>query len=360
MTGLKQWIARLIETAGPIGVADYMALCLFDPKHGYYATREPFGVAGDFTTAPEISQMFGEMIGVWACSAWIALGRPMPVTLAEIGPGRGTLMKDMLRTLTALDREFADAARIAMIETSPRLVEIQKATLAGARRPEWHASISTLAEEPLILVGNELFDAIPVRQYIKTASGWRERMVGAGAEGELDFIAGAGALDETLFPTDSASAPLGSIVEVSPAREALMEEISLRIARDGGAALFIDYGHVASAIGDTLQAVRRHAFDDVLAHPGEADLTAHVDFAALARTASAAGLGTALMTQGEFLLAMGMAERAGRLGAAGTAERERISGEAERLAGSAEMGKLFKTLCIFPAGAQIAPFAGAD
>jgi SAM-dependent MidA family methyltransferase len=362
MTRLKERIAALIQVSGPISVAEYMALCLFDPEDGYYTNREPFGVEGDFVTAPEISQMFGELVGVWLRAAWDAIGQPLPVTVAEIGPGRGTLMKDVLRTLSRLGPGFSVEADFAMIETSPRLVEIQKETLgpvgAGA---QWHASVDSLAPQPLLIVGNELFDAVPIRQYVRAGSKWRERAVGLDEAGGLTFVAGAGAPDPFLLPPDADSAPEGAVIELSPARTALMETITERIAGHGGAGLFIDYGYTSPALGDTLQALRKHEYDDVLAHPGGADLTAHVDFAALAAVARQRGLDAHIMTQGDFLLAMGLLERAGRLGAdAGLATRERLSGEVERLAGPDQMGNLFKVLAITPRATAVPPFVPSD
>ncbi|MGN6467119.1 MAG: class I SAM-dependent methyltransferase [Rhizobiaceae bacterium] len=346
MTPLAERIAGLIEASGPIGVAEYMALCLFDPAYGYYTTREPFGVGGDFTTAPEISQMFGELVAIWAYEAWQAAAAPSPVTIAEIGPGRGTLMKDMLRTLRRLDPALVRDADFALVETSPRLAEIQKRTLDGmGARIAWPSDVEALPSCPLILVGNELFDALPVRQYVKTPSGWRERVVGLDGGGRLAFMAGPGAPDESWLPPGAADALEGSVVELAPARTALMERIARRISGDGGAALFIDYGYLEPGIGDTLQAVRRHEYDDVLAHPGQADLTAHVDFAALASVARSCGLKADLTTQGDFLLRRGLLERAGALGANDDeALRERLRGEVERLAGPDGMGDLFKVL----------------
>ena len=346
VTPLAERIAGLIEASGPVGVADYMALCLFDPAHGYYATREPFGVDGDFTTAPEISQMFGELVGIWIHESWQAAGAPTAATIAEIGPGRGTLMKDVLRTLHKLDRALLRDATFALVETSPRLVEVQKRTLAGAAaHPSWHPDIGTLPSQPLIIVGNELFDALPVRQYVKTPSGWRERVVGLDERRNLAFLAGPGAPDAALLPPGATDAPEGAIVELAPARTALMEAVAERLAANGGAALFVDYGHIEPGIGDTLQAVRRHKYDEVLAHPGEADLTAHVDFAALAAVARAHGLDTAMTTQGDFLLRMGLLERAGALGAMGDmALQDRLTAEVDRLAGPHGMGELFKVL----------------
>lgn len=362
MTALEAKIRRLIAQAGPISVADYMAHCLFDPEHGYYTTREPFGVAGDFTTAPEISQMFGELVAVWVYSAWTALGKPAQATLAEIGPGRGTLMKDMLRTLKQIGADFLQDARVVMIETSPRLENIQRRTLAGApARAAWFTRLEDVPPGSLFIVGNELFDALPVRQYVRTARGWRERVVGLDEAGRLAFMIGPGAPDPALLPPDAAGAPEGSVVELAPARTALMETIAARIAGDGGAGLFIDYGHEGPAIGDTLQAVRRHEYDGVLAHPGEADLTAHVDFFALARAARTHGLAAHVTTQGDFLLAMGILERAGRLGAGRSAkEQEGIRDAVERLAGPDQMGRLFKVMAILPRGKAVPPFTASD
>ena len=340
-----------------MGVDAYMAHCLFDPQDGYYTTREPFGAEGDFTTAPEVSQMFGELVAVWLYAAWKAVGAPEDAVLAEIGPGRGTLMKDMLRTLARLDRGFVAGHRFALIETSPRLAAIQKKTLVNAEAtPEWFTRVEELPEAPLIIVGNELFDALPVKQYVKTPAGWCERVVGHTDDGALAFRAGPGAPDKSLLPPDAEKAPLGAIFETAPAREALMDTIAERLARNGGAGLFIDYGYEGPALGDTFQAMRRHAFDDVLAHPGEADLTAHVDFTALAKLAENHGLRIRVRTQGEFLLALGLLERAGRLGAGRSAEeQERIRGEVERLAGPEAMGELFKVMEVLPAGVEVTP-----
>jgi len=358
MTRLAGRIRELIAASGPISVADYMAMCLFDPEDGYYTTREPFGVEGDFTTAPEISQMFGEIVGVWLVSAWQALGRPLPATIAEIGPGRGTLMKDLLRTIRRLAPELESGSQIVLIEASPRLVDVQRRTLSEwSDRAVWLSSVDELPTTPLFIVGNELFDAIPVRQFVRTPGGWRERMVGLDEAGDLSFFAGMASLDDTLLPADSADAPGGSVFEIAPARSAVMTGIAAHIAKGGGAGLFFDYGHLASGLGDTLQAVRRHAYDPVLAHPGEADLTSHVDFEVLVREAARHGLATGLATQGEFLLAMGLLERAGSLGAkAGEARREEIRSEVERLAAPDQMGDLFKVLAISRGLVELAPF----
>lgn len=363
MTALKERLARLIAASGPMPVSEYMAACLFDPEAGYYTAREPFGVSGDFTTAPEISQMFGELLAVWVYSAWIAAGRPVPVTLVEIGPGRGTLMVDMLRTLDRLDPAFIVLVRIALVEASPRLADIQRKRFSkgGRAKPRWFAALSEIPASPLLVVANELFDALPVRQFVKARDGWRERMVALDEDGGLCFAAGSAGIDAAMLPPQAGDAPEGAIFEAAPAREALMDEIAARVRAHGGAGLFIDYGHVEPGIGDTLQAVRKHAYDDVFAHPGEADLTSHVDFAALAAVARANGLQTSLSTQGEFLLGLGLLERAGRLGASrdeGT--RERLRAEADRLAGPDAMGGLFKVLTIATQHMRLPPFSPAD
>jgi len=362
MTGLKQRIADLVLASGPLSVADYMALCLFDPKQGYYTTREPFGTEGDFTTAPEISQMFGELVAIWLRTAWDAAGRPSPFVLAEIGPGRGTLMKDMLRTLSKLDPAFAAQASVAMVETSPRLTDIQKRTLGdAAARASWHQSIDTLPHLPLFIVGNELFDAIPIRQFVRAGGTWRERAIDLDDAGNLRFVAGAGSVDPALLPTDAATAPEGAVVEVAPARSALMETIAARISSSGGAGLFIDYGYLEPGVGDTLQALRKHRYEDVLESPGEADLTSHVDFHALAMAARVHGLAPHFATQGDFLLGMGLLERAGSLGAPlDAAGREKIHSEVERLAGPDAMGNLFKVLAVARPEIQLPPFSKAD
>lgn len=352
MTGLKERIKRQIAQSGPLGLAEYMALCLLDPAEGYYTTREPFGVAGDFTTAPEVSQMFGELVGVWLHAAWEACGRPEGAVLAELGPGRGTLMKDVYRALARLDPAWFAALDLVLVEASPRLASKQRETLGGfAAKATRCAGPGDLPDRPLLVVGNEFFDALPVRQYQKAADGWRERVVALGDEGELALRLGAGGLDPALLPADADGQPEGAVFEVSPARHAAMAMLAERIAARGGAGLFIDYGHLAPGFGDTFQAVRRHRFEEVLASPGEADLTAHVDFAALADTVRRHGLAAWTATQGDFLLGLGLLARAGVLGAgADEAGRERLRGEVERLAGPAEMGELFKVLGVARAG----------
>ena len=346
MTKLEEKLKRAIALTGPISVAEYMAQCLLDPEFGYYTTREPFGAQGDFITAPEVSQMFGELIGVWIYSAWKSAGAPDNAVVAEIGPGRGTLMKDLLRTVSRLDPAFVRETRFALIEASPKLIEAQKATLAGSPAlAEWYARFEDLPDAPLFIVGNELFDALPIRQFVKTANGWRERTVGLDGNGELAFFAGAASIDLALLPADAAIAPEGAIFETAPSREALMDHIAERLKRLGGAGLFIDYGFEQTAVGDTLQAVKNHAYEDVLANPGQADITSHVDFDALTRVARSHSLTCSFTTQGEFLLQLGLLERAGQLGAGKRVDvQEGIRDAVERLAAPEQMGTLFKVL----------------
>jgi NADH dehydrogenase [ubiquinone] 1 alpha subcomplex assembly factor 7 len=345
-------IRRLIEADGPMSVATYMAHCLCDPQHGYYATRDPFGAAGDFVTAPEISQMFGEIVGAWVIHAWDLAGAPSPVSLVELGPGRGTLMADILR-VSGRRPDFAAAASVHLVETSPVLRAKQAAILArGGHRADWHDSFAEVPAGAALLVANEFFDALPIRQFVRVEGRWRERVVGLDERRRLAFGIGPGLLDQ------GPEAAEGAILEVSPAGEALAAEIAGRIAAEGAAALVVDYGHSHAGLGATLQAVRGHAFADPLADPGEADLTAHVDFAALAASAARAGAAVhGPMTQGEFLVSLGILERAGRLGAAADeVTREAIGAAVERLAGSEQMGKLFKVLAITRPGVTPPPF----
>jgi SAM-dependent MidA family methyltransferase len=362
MNGLAQKIARLIEAAGPISVADYMTLCLFDLQDGYYTTREPFGVEGDFVTAPEISQMFGELVAIWLINAWQANGRPSSVTIAELGPGRGTLMKDMVRTVEKLAPELKAGAAFAMVEASSRLVAIQQAALRDSGASFlWHDSLDPVPAGPLLIVGNELFDALPFRQFVLKDGQWLERAVGLDSSGNLQFVAGTASLDPASLPKEAETKVNGSVVELAPARSALMSAIAERIAAHGGAGLFFDYGHLRSGTGDTFQAVRKHRYEGVFDNPGEADLTSHVDFSALAMAARLKGLDAHLATQGEFLLGMGLLERAGKLGSIGDdAARSKIASEVERLAGADGMGNLFKVLTILPTGMPAPPFRSAS
>jgi SAM-dependent MidA family methyltransferase len=352
-TPLAAKLKRLIEANGPMSVAEYMAHCLGDPEHGYYMTRDPFGAAGDFVTAPEVSQMFGEIVGAWLIYAWRLCGAPLPARLVELGPGRGTLMADMLRVAGRVP-QFRRGLQVHLVETSPVLRARQQQTLAATQiEIHWHAAFGSVPAGPMLIVANEFFDALPIRQFVRSENAWRERVVGLDASGRLIFGIGPGRLDVQL------AAPEGAIREISPAADALMLEISRRVVADNGAALIVDYGHAESSFGETLQAVRGHAFADPLEAPGEADLTAHVDFAALARRAGAEGAAVhGPMPQGDFLIALGLRERARRLGAhAGAATRVSLAAAIERLAGPGQMGALFKVLAMTRPGLHPPPFA---
>jgi len=359
VTPLGRKIAALIRQNGPMSIGDYMAICLGDPELGYYMRREPFGRGGDFVTAPEVSQIFGELVGAWLVATWQAMGSPARFALVELGPGRGTLMKDILR-VARIRPAFLAAAELHLVETSPRLREAQREALAGFD-VTWHASASDLPEVPALLVANEFFDALPVRQFAVAADGWAERVIGLAEDGALAFglrpvgNSEAGVLRVTA-PQEGGAA--GAIFEVSPASTAIAGTIAAHLSRSGGAALIIDYGYEGPAIGETLQAVARHRYVDPLESPGEADLTAHVDFAALATAARReGGEPRPLMTQGEFLVRLGLGERAdGLKRGKDAATVVSVDAAVSRLAGPEAMGNLFKVLAISSRGLVLPAF----
>ncbi|MDJ1016564.1 MAG: SAM-dependent methyltransferase [Paracoccaceae bacterium] len=348
MTPLAEALLRRIEAAGPITMAEYMATCLTDPTHGYYATRDPLGAAGDFTTAPEISQMFGELLGLALAQAWLDRGAPAPFRLLELGPGRGTLMADLLRATKAVPG-FHDALRLGFVEVSPVLRDRQKKAVAPVA-PVWFSGLMELDGEdlPVFAVANEYFDALPVRQFVRGNTGWSERMVGRGEDGALALGLGpetpradlANRLDDTRA---------GDIVEASAAAEADAGLLGQWIAERGGLALIVDYGDWRS-LGDTLQALRGHIPEPILQSPGVADLTAHVDFEALAEAASPA-LTTRLTPQGVFLERLGITARTKALAAGleGAALDSHIAAH-RRLTHPGEMGTLFKAMALYRAG----------
>ncbi|TCP63108.1 SAM-dependent MidA family methyltransferase [Rhodovulum bhavnagarense] len=350
MTPLAAQLARRIAAAGPISVAEFMAECLLDPEYGYYTCEEPFGTAGDFTTAPEISQMFGELLGLWLAQVWLDQGTPLPFTLAELGPGRGTLMADMLRATGGVPG-FHEGADIHLVEMSPRLRAAQRDALEGLA-VTWHDQPDTLPEAPLFVIANEFFDALPVRQFQRDISGWRERQIGL-VEGALSFGLSApaplGALAHRLADTTP-----GEIVETCQGAAPVVAALAARIQNHGGAALICDYGGWRSR-GDTLQALYRHAFDPPLAHPGQADLTAHVDFEALTRAARGVRV-SAMTPQGVFLERLGITARAQALarGLTGAALENHIAAH-RRLTHPQEMGTLFKIIALTPQTAAAPP-----
>ncbi|MCW1383153.1 SAM-dependent methyltransferase [Novosphingobium sp. KCTC 2891] len=330
---LRRIFERLIVNTGPISLAHYMA----ESNARYYDSRDPLGGAGDFITAPEISQMFGELIGLWLADIWIRAGRPEPVHYVELGPGRGTLARDALGAA----RRYGLVPRVHFVEASTALKAIQ---LEHHAQASWHADLSTLPTDgPLLLVANEFLDALPVRQLVKTAQGWRERMVGL-ADGQLVPVAGDRPMDAAV-PADRAQAPEGTILETCPAAAAVTYEIAGRLAAQGGAALLIDYGHAEPRYGSSLQAVRAHRKVDVFSSPGEADLTAHVDFSALAPIAQSRGvrwLGT--VEQGRFLRGLGIEARAEALSSFAPEHAAAIAVARDRLIGEGQMGALFKVM----------------
>lgn len=357
-TPLAGELLRLIAAQGPIALSDYMAACLAHPRYGYYTTRDPLGTTGDFVTAPEISQMFGELIGLWALGIWQRMGAPGRLVLAELGPGRGTLMADALRAARVVPA-FRNALTVHLVEISPALRARQRQALEPSGViVRWHADLATLPNAPMIVIANEFFDCIPIRQAVKTATGWHERMVGRDSGGRLALALGPHPLPrfEEQLASHLRGAPPGTVFEWRS--DAVVTQLCERLARGGGAALIVDYGHTAPAFGDTLQAVSGHAYADPLQAPGAADLTAHVDFAALADAAHRAGarvLGP--LAQGDFLRRLGIAARARRLQEAATpAQRAAIEAAVMRLAGPgrANMGDMFKVMALADRGLGLA------
>jgi SAM-dependent MidA family methyltransferase len=357
MNALEREIRSIIESEGPIPLSRYMTLCLAHPRHGYYMTRDPFGPHGDFVTAPEVSQMFGELIGIWAAEVWRMMGGPAGTHLVELGPGRGTLLVDLLRALK-VSPEFRAAIDLHLVELSPVLAQQQRNTLAAvAAAAQWHRSVATLPQGPLIVLANEFVDALPVDQFVRAKDGWHERKVGIEN-------------DRLIFAFDPL--PLRGVEEAiwSQAREGEIlerrflgpiQEIARRIAAHGGAALIVDYGHMRSGLGETLQAVRAHRVADPLACPGEADLTAHVDFEQLAELASHHGLRAfGPVSQGDFLRALGIELRAEHLKRKSNPQTSALVDDAlKRLtAASPGMGDLFKVLVL--AHADIPALPGFD
>jgi SAM-dependent MidA family methyltransferase len=327
-------LARLIAAAGPIPVSTFMS----EANAHYYASRDPLGAAGDFTTAPEISQMFGELVGLWLADLWLRAGSPSDAVYVELGPGRGTLAADALRAMRGAGLE----PEVHLVETSPVLRAAQAERVPQAT---WHGDVASLpADRPLMIVANEFFDALPVRQLVATKRGWHERLV---AHTDAGFVPVPG----PLIPAPLAPAETGTVVETSPASLGIVRALAPRLAARGGAALIVDYGHVRSGVGETLQAVSGHAFADPWQDPGSRDLTAHVDFEALARAAAGEGVRVAgPRGQGEWLEAMGIGPRAAALAAAAPQRAAEIEAARARLVAPAQMGALFKALALVAPG----------
>ncbi|WP_193172748.1 class I SAM-dependent methyltransferase [Nisaea nitritireducens] len=356
---LSVHLKALIEADGPLTVARYMREALLHPEHGYYTTREPFGVAGDFITAPEISQVFGELIGLWCAAVWQQAGSPSKIALVEFGPGRGTLMADALRAARIVPG-FRDAIDVHLVEASPRLRALQRATLPDID-VTWHDGPETLPNQPSIVLGNEFFDALPIRQLIHRGGAWQERCIHLDEiNGQLGWTDRPAPVELTGLAPSTLSPADGDIFEICEGGRIVAEQISRHIARCGGAGLFLDYGHGKSAFGDTFQALRGHQYVDVLDRPGTADLTAHVDFDALLDSAASGGcicFGT--VTQGQFLSALGIEARVETLVSnASPAQAATIRSGARRLIEPAEMGTLFKVVAIAAPGAGALPGFG--
>ena len=345
MTALADIIRARIAEQGSISVAEYMELALAHPEHGYYRKQDPLGARGDFITAPEICQIFGEMIGVWAAQVWLQMGGG-PISLVELGPGRGTLMADALRA-TKKAPDFHDSITIHMVETSPTLAHAQYLKLRDLHpRIEWLDSIDQLPDSPSIIIANEFFDALPIKQFIAAADSVRERRVGWDEEAkEFVFTEGPAGLQ---LAKSGQTIPPGTVMEQCPAARSIMRSLSARLKNHGGAAIAIDYGYLGEAHHDTLQALKSHQFHPVLREPGEADLTAHVDFSTLMQIARDSGLSVGpLLNQGEFLVRMGAEVRLEQLlKHAAPPQRDPLITGLSRLISPQAMGELFKVMCV--------------
>ncbi|WP_439521395.1 class I SAM-dependent methyltransferase [Marivita sp.] len=347
MTALADILRKQITTTGPLTLAQYMSACLLHPKHGYYITQDAFGVDGDFTTAPEISQMFGEVVGLCIAQAWMDQGAPERFALVELGPGRGTLIADVMRATLQVPG-FHTAATFHLVEASPRMRDLQGAALP-AHTPVWHDTAESLPDDvPIFVIANEFFDALPIRQFQRDAKGWREVMVGLSGSGALQRGLSDAAPIDALQHRLNNTKP-GALIETCAHGTAVVDALARRIATQGGMALIIDYGGWRSD-GDTFQAVRAHRSVDPFAEPGRADLTAHVDFEALAHAATLAGCEASQLTpQGVFLERLGITPRAQGLakGLRGSSLDAHVSAH-RRLTHPDEMGSLFKVLGLYP------------
>ncbi len=333
---LSEMIDLQIRQNGPMSIATYMGLALTHPRSGYYSGSDPLGAGGDFITAPEISQMFGELVGFFIVNLWQQLGEPKSFTLLELGPGRGTLMQDALR-VAARAEGFIDALHLQLFESNPALRAQQQERLAQYN-PYWASEIDAVAEDPLFVVANEFFDALPIRQFVKAADGWHERQVGL-RDGQRAFGLSPTPIPDSAMPEAVRSAAPGEIYEVSLAAADVMQRLGKRIAAQRGALLAIDYGYAETQTGETLQAIRNHAFADPLEAPGETDLSAHVDFGALAQVATDLGLRTEpLATQRDFLARLGIVERATALARANPGQMDAIGAALKRLTDPAADG----------------------
>jgi NADH dehydrogenase [ubiquinone] 1 alpha subcomplex assembly factor 7 len=355
MNALARRIARMIELDGPISIGTFMMLALHDREMGFYATRESIGARGAFITAPEVTQMFGELIGLWCATCWREQGCPAAPLLVDLGPGRATLTDDMLRALRGTP-DFLRSLEVVLVEASPRLQAVQRERLVDAPVPvRWIRQWNDIAlGRPVFVVANEFFDALPIRQFVMTERGWCERMVTSKDDG-LGFALSP---QQITLPLGSGRgvASRGAVCEICPAASSITEEIGRVIRTHGGAALIIDYGSGDPGYGDTLRAVRQHAHDDVLAAPGEADLSAHVDFSALAQGAQRGGaVSRGPIAQADFLRAIGIETRGRQLARNNPESAAAVAAAVDRLTGAEAMGKLFKILALAPPDAPVPP-----
>jgi NADH dehydrogenase [ubiquinone] 1 alpha subcomplex assembly factor 7 len=350
-------IGHRIRAEGPLTVGAFMALALHDPDLGYYATRRPIGAGGDFVTAPEVSQIFGELIGLWCALMWERIGRPDPVILAELGPGSGVLAVDLLRAAGALP-EFRRAIRPYLVEMSPMLRAEQQRRL-GAADPVWLARVEDLPDGPLLVVANEFLDALPIRQLVRGQQHWAERMIALDTDGRFAFVDGSDNPALSLLVPEALrqTAPFGAVFEVCPQALALAAAFGARLSRAPGAALFIDYGHFPSATGSSLRGVRRHRPVGALEAPGDVDLSADVDFCAVAVAARAAGAAAhGPVPQGQFLKNLGALQRLAILSARASPEQQaRLASGLERLLDLRQMGSMFKALALVAASLPSPP-----
>lgn len=356
-TLLELQLKSYIETKGPISTRAFMEACLYDPAHGYYRTGYPIGAHGDFITAPEISQMFGEMLSIWCVVTWQTMGQPVPLQIVELGPGRGTLMCDLLRSLTKLHPHF-EMISVHMVERSVDLRAAQHALLKNFNCTiTWHENLSDVPSAPTLMIANEFLDCLPIRQFVKTTNSWNERMVGVDENGQFCFVVGTELPKGMIIPKRFEDANPGSIFEFCPGFETVIKDVHRLAEAHPLAALFIDYGFEGPALGETLQAVQKHKMISPFVQPGDIDLTAHVDFTSLAALSMAHGMRAyGPRDQGAFLSQLGIGARAEMLVKNATEEQaEQLASDVVRLVAPEKMGSLFKTICITSAGISPPP-----
>ncbi len=343
---LSEIIKQQIRLDGPINVAEYMSLALYHPSHGYYVQGRPLGADGDFITAPEISQIFGELIGLWTVQSWYEMGAPDTLHLIELGPGRGTLMKDALRA-ARMRPDFMTAVHVHLVESNIHLRAQQREALQEIAAPTWHDDLTHIPNGPTLVIANEFFDCLPIRQFMLTERGWCERKIGLDdAEAFTFLLHPTPLLDIAPLGPAAKTASEGDIIETCASADSMIETIAARLSAHAGRALILDYGYAQPGTGDTLQALKRHHYTDALKNPGQVDLTAHVNFAALADRAGEHGMQVqGPIDQGAFLKALGIDVRAEALAKAATpSQQQNITQAVTRLCDAAQMGTLFQVL----------------